>query len=85
MSHGGKREGSGPKKGSKHKQTVAVKQCLINAFEGMGGWQNLEKWGGENQSDFYKLWAKMLPTQVTGEDGGDITVTIKKIVHSAGD
>lgn len=83
MSQGGKRIGAGRKKGVGNKQTVAVKQCLINAFEEMGGWQNLTKWGMENPTEFYKIWSKMIPHEVTGEEGGEIKVTLKKIVHSA--
>ena len=85
MSKGGKREGAGRKKGRPNKQTRAVKQCLLNAFEEMGGWENLARWGADNETEFYRLWSKMIPHEVTGEDGGDISVTIKKVVHSARD
>lgn len=76
---------SGRIKGKSNKQTASVKQCIINAFEEMGGVKNLTKWGMENQTEFYKLWGRMIPHEVTGEDGGDIQVTIKKIVHSTKD
>lgn len=76
---------NGRPKGKQNKQTVAVKQCLINAFEQMGGWQNLTKWGMENQTEFYKLWARMIPHEVSGVDGGDVNITVTKIVRSARD
>lgn len=85
MSNGGKREGAGRKKGVPNKQTTAVKQCIINAFEQMGGVGNLVIWAKQNETEFYKLWGKMIPHEVTGEDGGDINVTITKVVHSARD
>ena len=75
----------GKPKGIKSKQTVAVKQCLINAFEHIGGWKNLSKWASENETDFYKLWSKMIPHEITGEDGGDVKITLKKIVHTSAD
>lgn len=75
----------GRTKGTPNKQTKAVKQCILNAFENIGGVQNLSRWASENETEFYKLWGKMIPHEVTGEDGGDIQVTIKKVVHSAGD
>lgn len=74
---------NGRPKGSKNKQTKAVKQCIINAFENIGGVKNLSKWAMENQTEFYKLWGRMIPHEVTGEDGGDISITLNKIVHSA--
>lgn len=84
--HGGARPNSGPKKGSKNRQTVAVKQCILNAFEHIGGVENLAKWAMENQTEFYtKMYVKVMPTEVTGEDGGDIQFTIIKKVISARD
>ena len=85
MSNGGKREGAGRKKGVPNKQTTAVKQCILNAFENIGGVANLSKWAEENQTEFYKLWGRMIPLEHVGEDGGDINVTVNKIVHSARD
>ena len=80
-----KNKGGRPK-GAPNKQTRAVKQCILNAFEDIGGVANLAAWAEANQTDFYtKMWVKVMPTEITGEDGGDITVTINKIVHSARD
>lgn len=76
---------NGKPKGAQTRQTKAVKQCIINAFEEMGGVKNLVKWGKENQTEFYKLWGRMIPHEVTGEDGGDVKITINKVVHSARD
>lgn len=76
----------GKPKGTKNRQTVAVKQCILNAFESIGGVKNLVKWAQANEGEFYtKMYIKVMPTEVTGEDGGDIQITIKKIVHSARD
>jgi len=62
--------------GSPNKQSAAVKQCLINAFEAMGGHKNLVKWALENQTEFYKLWAKLIPVQVDGNVNHINTVEI---------
>lgn len=85
MAKGKTNNPGGRPKGRQNKQTVAVKQCLINAFEQIGGWQNLAAWAAENQTEFYKLWARMIPHEVTGEDGGDIKITVTKRVVSARD
>lgn len=85
MTHGGKREGAGKPKGAQTRQTVAVKQCLINAFENIGGVKNLTRWAKENETEFYKLWGKMIPLEHTGEEGGDIKITVTKRVLSARD
>lgn len=66
--------GKGRVKGVPNKTTVAVKAALAEAFENLGGVPSLVKWGQENQTEFYKLWAKLLPTEVTGPGGGPIPV-----------
>lgn len=61
--------GKGRKKGVPNKTTVAVKEALALAFHGRGGVPALLEWSNENPTDFYKLWAKLLPTEITGKDG----------------
>lgn len=64
--------GKGRPKGVPNKSTAAVKGALTEAFEKLGGVEALVAWGTGNPTDFYKLWAKMMPTEVTGADGGPI-------------
>jgi hypothetical protein len=72
--------------GTKSRQTVAVKQCILNAFEHIGGVKNLVKWAQENETEFYtKMWVKVMPQEITGEDGEDIKITITKMVYNSGD
>lgn len=66
--------GRGRPKGSRNKTTASVKEALTRAFDEMGGWEELQRWGKNNQAAFYGLWAKMLPTEVSGPDGGPIDV-----------
>lgn len=66
----------GRQKGTPNKATLAVKEALEAAFEGMGGVERLKAWATSEPTEFYKLWAKMLPSQVnnqhTGPNGGPI-------------
>jgi hypothetical protein len=66
--------GKGRVKGSKNKTTVAVKEALTAAFEGIGGVKRLQTWAEENTTEFYKLWGRLIPTEVSGPDGGAIPV-----------
>lgn len=76
----------GRQKGTPNKTTAGVKAALEAAFEGLGGVPALLRWGREEPGEFYKLWAKMLPTEIknelTGKDGAPlapmINVTVKK-------
>jgi hypothetical protein len=56
--------GKGRKKGVPNKATASVKEALSLAFQGTGGVPALQAWAAEHQTEFYKLWAKMLPTDV---------------------
>ena len=56
--------GPGRKKGVPNKATASVKEALTLAMQGIGGVPALEAWAAENPTEFYKLWAKMLPTDV---------------------
>lgn len=55
-----------------------VQQC----FEDMGGLPAFVQWAKKNQTAFYQLYAKLLPHEVSGEDGGGVTVIIHKLSDS---
>lgn len=58
----------GRQKGTPNKITMSVKDNVIATFERLGGIDGLVAWGEENRTEFYRLYAKLLPveTQVTG-------------------
>ena len=56
--------GKGRPKGAVNKTTAAVKEALSMAYEGMGGVERLTAWAGENPTEFYKLWTKLLPQEI---------------------
>jgi hypothetical protein len=64
--------GKGRVKGVPNKTTRAVKEALWHAYEGVGGAEALKTWAEANPTEFYKLWGRMLPTEVSGPDGGPI-------------
>lgn len=70
--------GMGRKKGSVNKTTASVKQALTDAFVKMGGVPSLVTWGKENPTEFYKLYVKLLPTdvQLSGPEGGPLQVFV---------
>ncbi len=55
-----------------NKTTLAAKEAFRMAFEGTGGVPALIAWGKENRGELYKLYARLIPTEVTGKDGGAI-------------
>lgn len=71
---GGKREGAGRKQGVPNKLSSTVKDNIIDVFDRIGGVESMAVWATENQTQFFNLYAKLLPLQVTGEGGGPIVV-----------
>ena len=67
----------GRKKGVPNKTTASVKAALEEAFEKRGGVTALLAWAEGEPTEFYKLWAKLLPLTLNG----DVAVTMT-IVNS---
>jgi hypothetical protein len=64
--------GKGRPKGSKNKTTLKVKEALNAVYDKRGGDGALQRWADENPTEFYKLWGRQLPQELTGADGGPI-------------
>ena len=64
----------GRRPGAPNKSTASVKAALSEAFEKRGGVKALLAWAKKEPTEFYKLWAKMLPTDVEAKFSGKIEV-----------
>jgi hypothetical protein len=68
--------GRGRPKGVPNKVTAAAKSVIAEAAEKLGGVQRLVDWVKEDPENESKFWAtiypKLIPVQVTGEDGAPI-------------
>ncbi|XAI96508.1 hypothetical protein [Microcystis phage Mae-JY35] len=83
------RRGAGRPKGSPNKTTRAAKDAIAFAAEELGGGERLAAWAKEapeNEKAFWtNIYPKLLPMQVTGEDGGPVrTVTRIELVAPQG-
>lgn len=64
---GGRRLGAGRPKGAQNLVTVTCKENIMTVFSRIGGLANMARWAKENQTEFYKLYAKLLPKQIDAE------------------
>jgi hypothetical protein len=64
--------GKGRPKGAVNKTTASVKEALQAVYASRGGDDALERWAEANETEFYKLWGRMLPQEVSGPDGGPV-------------
>jgi hypothetical protein len=71
-----KGEAPGRIAGYPNKTTVSVKQALEAAFQGLGGVPALIAWAEKEPAEFYRLWSKLLPRNVTIEGGAQLGIVI---------
>lgn len=79
---GGARPGAGRKKGIPNKLSGDVKAMILKALDDAGGAEYLLERAKDNPVAFMTLVGKVLPMQITGEDGGAIQ-TVNKIIIEA--
>ena len=76
--------GKGRPKGAQNKINSTLKEMVLRALDDAGGVDYLVTQARETPTAFLSLVGKILPMQVTGENGGEIGVvtTIRReIVH----
>lgn len=66
----------GRRKGSTNRSTEQLRQMIHEALDKAGGVDYLVGVAKENSSAFCSLLGKVLPRQITGEDGGPIKISV---------
>jgi len=51
--------------GAQGKFTVAARDAFQRAFDDSGGVESLTEWAKENRGEFYRLFARLIPTEVS--------------------
>lgn len=77
--------GPGRPKGVPNKMTQTAKEAIALAAEKLGGADRLVAWAQEEPQNERVFWGtiypKLLPLQVTGEDGGPVQIAeIRRVV-----
>ncbi|MFS2027080.1 hypothetical protein [Massilia sp. CT11-137] len=77
--------GPGRPKGMPNKTTRTAKEAIALAAEKLGGADRLVAWAQEEPQNERVFWGtiypKLLPLQVTGEDGGPVQIAeIRRVV-----
>lgn len=78
----GKKTG-GRVKGTPNHVTTSVKEALHAAFEGIGGVPKLIQWASENQTEFYKLYSKLIPVQVDAAVAHNFVVAVPEVASTS--
>lgn len=69
--------------GAKNKVPQLAKENIAAVFVRLGGTAQMAKWAEENQTEFYKIYARLLPVQVGGDPSSPIIVEVVKLANQA--
>ena len=66
----------GRQRGTPNKITRAFRDAVQVAFDAIGGDEAFAAWARENPTEFYRIAARLIPTELTGSEKGGVTVII---------
>jgi hypothetical protein len=55
------------KKGSKNNVGANAKENILAVFTRLGGTAEMARWAKDNLTEFYRLYAKLVPTHIEGK------------------
>lgn len=75
----------GRQKGTPNKITTTLKQALQDTFEKLGGVDHMFDWASAEPTEFYKIYAKTLPTEIKGQLNGEKKITVEFVKSKPSD
>jgi hypothetical protein len=66
---GRKHPESGRKKGVPNRLTSSFREAVLTVFRDIGGTEHLEQWALAHPTEFYKIAARLIPNEITGQVG----------------
>jgi hypothetical protein len=73
----GRKKTGGRKPGSKNKVTLAFREAVQACFGDIGGGKAFAAWAKKNRTEFYKIAARLIPTELVGDGGGPLEIRVK--------
>jgi hypothetical protein len=79
--------GAGRKKGTPNRVSGAFRQALLDAFERIGGVDELTRWAEDekNRLEFYRLCGRLVPTEIVASDPSALLPRVEFIWHQPAD
>lgn len=78
------RKTGGRQKGTPNKVSGTVKDNVVAVFDGIGGVATMTVWAKSNETEFFKLYSKLLPIEGAGEEGEHLHKIIHEVVRPKG-
>lgn len=68
---------TGRPKGTPNKISSIVRENVVAVFAGIGGLPTMIDWASQNKSEYYKIYSKLLPTDIESSDGSVVVNIVK--------
>lgn len=66
----------GRPKGSKNLVGKSVRESILIVFRGLGGEEAMQAWAKENPNVYYQIYARLIPQEHSGPEGGPIPIAV---------
>ena len=78
------RKTGGRQKGTRNAVTQGAKANIMKVFEMLGGAQGFAEWARDNQTEFYRHYAKLIPVTLAGDENNPIVINkiVREVVHT---
>lgn len=73
----GKPKTGGRQSGTPNRFTGAFREAVQVVYDGLGGHAAFLRWARENQTDFYRIAARLIPAELRCEEDRTVTVIIE--------
>ena len=67
----------GRQKGTPNRITGAFREAVLLAYENIGGHEAFSRWAAQNPTEFYRIAARLIPTEIKGPSE-EITVVVER-------
>ena len=67
----------GRQQGTPNRITTAFKQAVQIVYDDIGGHAAFATWARDNQTDFYRIASRLIPTEITSPDNS-VTIIVKR-------
>lgn len=71
----------GRAKGTPNKVSATAKENIIAVFTRMGSTAGMARWAKKHPTDFYRIYARLLPTEIEGSLNVPVTVVFDDPTH----
>jgi hypothetical protein len=71
--------GPGRPKGRKNKINVSFREATMQVFRENGGTKWFASWAKGEPTEFFKIAARLIPTEITGPNGEALRIVVEQI------